>query len=210
MKVNLIALDDHFMQLEHLKDVFSQHKQLNLIESFTQIKDLQYQLPKLIDKVDVFLLDIYLADGNGLELAIYLKTHHPDKKVLLLSGIQNQFYVTKAKLAGIDGYVYKTIKTEMLLDYLLRIINHETIYMELPMRMDNTGKDKDFINNLNALRDDDIELIKDIAAGLSYQEIADKQFKSYRTIEGKVRALVSFFGAKNKTEMSNNAMKYLQ
>lgn len=210
MKINLVVLDDHFLHLELIRNVLGQHDNINMLKTYTNIIDLYNALPQLVNNIDIFLLDIYITDGNGLDLAIYIKNKYPNKKVVLLSGVQNIYYIGIAKQVGIDGYLYKTISTDILMQYLLRIMSQEIIFMECPTRLNQSDDERRFLTKLQSLSEDKIRLIQDIASGLTYQEIAEKHFKSARTIEGKVSALVVYFGSKNRTEMINTVMKYLQ
>lgn len=57
---------------------------------------------------DAVLLDIHLPDGNGFEVAAYLRAHHPNVAVLLTSiDFQSSFYAL-ADVSGARGFVPKS------------------------------------------------------------------------------------------------------
>ena len=64
---------------------------------------------------DLILLNLKLSDGTGLDLARWLKTHHPAAKVVLLSSNGSSEYRQAAYTSGADYLLVKESPPE---DYL--------------------------------------------------------------------------------------------
>lgn len=57
----------------------------------------------------IAIVDLRLPDGNGIDLAQSLKTHHPDCEVILLTGDASTESAAKAVRAGAFAYLVKPI-----------------------------------------------------------------------------------------------------
>ena len=58
--------------------------------------------------IDVVLLDLNLADCKGLQgLRIFME-RHPEARVIIFSGTQDEFVIRQARALGAQGYIRKT------------------------------------------------------------------------------------------------------
>lgn len=74
-------------------------------EVFTTVKDFNAALENEIP--DVVLLDIMLADGNGLDVLQRLKARFPSVAVIMLSALGKEIDKVKGLNAGADDYISK-------------------------------------------------------------------------------------------------------
>lgn len=70
---------------------------------------------------DIILADINMPFMNGIELASWIQEHHPEMKVLFLTGYDDFQYARQAIELKAAGYVLKYEKHEVLLGELKRI-----------------------------------------------------------------------------------------
>ena len=74
-------------------------------------------------KVDVVVLDIGLAEEDGLKLLEKLKAEHPDLRVIMLTGMGLvEDLLMEAQQKGADGYVSKVLPLDELLVAIHRIL----------------------------------------------------------------------------------------
>jgi DNA-binding NtrC family response regulator len=67
-------------------------------------------------EIDLVVLDIGLAEEDGLKLLTSLKTEHPDLRVVMLTGMGFvEDLLLEANQKGADGYVSKVLPLEELL-----------------------------------------------------------------------------------------------
>ena len=67
-------------------------------------------------EIDLVVLDIGLAEEDGLRLLTILKTEHPDLRVIMLTGMGFvEELLQEANQKGADGYVSKVLPLEELL-----------------------------------------------------------------------------------------------
>ena len=74
-------------------------------------------------KIDVVVLDIGLAEEDGLKLLERLKAERPDLRVIMLTGMGFvEDLLQEATQKGADGYVSKVLPLDELLDAIQRIL----------------------------------------------------------------------------------------
>ncbi len=74
-------------------------------------------------KVDVAVLDIGLADEDGLKLLEQLKALHPHLRVIMLTGMGFvEDLLQEAQQKGADGYVSKVLPLDELLTAIQKIL----------------------------------------------------------------------------------------
>lgn len=61
------------------------------------------------------LLDIRMANGNGLDTLVKLKLEHPQMCVILLSAYENPVFMKQARAKGASGYCIKGVDRDHLL-----------------------------------------------------------------------------------------------
>jgi DNA-binding NarL/FixJ family response regulator len=74
------------------------------------------------DDIDAVLLDLNLADCRGLQgLRLFLQAH-PEARVAVFSGTQDEFVVRQARAMGALGYVCKGAVTSKLQETLIALL----------------------------------------------------------------------------------------
>ena len=68
------------------------------------------------------LLDVYLPDGNGLELAARLAATDPGLPVVLITAQLNEGLRRRAAIAGAFGFMVKPLDSDQLLDEIHRAL----------------------------------------------------------------------------------------
>ena len=65
---------------------------------------------------DVILTDIEMPNGNGLEIASFVKKYHLDTKIVFLTGYRDFSYAQKAVEYGVEKYLLKPINPSKIKD----------------------------------------------------------------------------------------------
>jgi two-component system, NarL family, invasion response regulator UvrY len=136
---------------------------------------------------EIVLMDINMPEMDGYETCTWLKNNHPEVKVLALSMYDNENAIIRMFKAGAKGYILKDCEPRELEMALNALISKGFYYSELI-----TGKlihtildeDDDPVRKMNKLNDLEIIFLKHVCTELTYKEIAEKMFKSPRTIDG--------------------------
>lgn len=152
---------------------------------------------------EIILTDINMPQMDGIELIKTLKSSHPDIKIIVLSMLDNEKYVSQAFLEGCKGYLLKNVNEEELM-FALRVVARGENYLcvELVQRLIEKLTKNLFNQSEHAAEHIDlsmreIEVLHLVAEGYTNQEMAEKLFLSKRTIEGHRQMLIDKTRSKN-------------
>lgn len=70
---------------------------------------------------DVVVTDIQMPFMNGLQLAEWIRSRHPNTKIIILTGYDEFEYAQKAIKLQIDEYILKPFSAQELIDVLLKV-----------------------------------------------------------------------------------------
>jgi two-component system, OmpR family, response regulator len=83
------------------------------------------------EAIDLVVLDIGLAEEDGLQLLPQLKTKHPNIRVVILTGMGFvEDLLQEAQQQGADGYVSKVLPLDELLMAIQRILKPAKVFAE--------------------------------------------------------------------------------
>lgn len=71
--------------------------------------------------VDVVFTDIRMPDGDGLEVAEFVRKHYPETSVVIISGYADFAYASAAIRFGVEDYLTKPVQKEKLKEAMERI-----------------------------------------------------------------------------------------
>lgn len=137
---------------------------------------------------DLAIVDISLAESNGLELIKDIKTRHPRIPVLVLSTHDESLYAERALRAGARGYVMKQAPTSELMKAIREVLAGE-IYLSDAMRTRFVHKhlhSNDPVprqTDMDSLSDRELEVFDLIGNGYTTRRIAAKLRLSISTVE---------------------------
>lgn len=154
--------------------------------------------------VDLVLIDFRMPVKNGIEATKEIRASHPDLKMLLLSMYDDVEFVELAIENGANGYLSKdddaeeiqlAIRSAVETGYYL---NDRTSKMFIA-KMVHAGKIQPaFEENSSAIFSaNEMVILEMICNEMTTQEIADKLFKSRRTIESARTLMMNKVGARN-------------
>ncbi len=157
---------------------------------------------------DVVLLDVHLPGGGGAAVIEGVHAERPDATFLALSASDAAEDVVAVIRAGARGYVTKTIETAELLDAIARVHAGDAVFSPrlagfvldafagaLP-----PGADAD--PEMDQLTPREKEVLRHIARGLTYKEVAAKLHLSVKTIETHVSAVLRKLQLSNRNELT--------
>jgi len=146
---------------------------------------------------DLIIMDVCTLDNSsGLKSAAAIKKLHPNIKVIISTSMPDFTFIDKARRAGCESFWYKNGEnTDELKDIIVRTMNGESIYP------DSTP----IIKIGNATSDEftprELEVLKMIAEGKTYQEIADALYISIDTVRQHTKSIYSKTGLHSNTQL---------
>jgi len=155
---------------------------------------------------DVVLLDVHLPGGGGRTVIDTLRDDHLPTRYLALSVSDAPDDVIGVVRAGARGYVTKTIAAADLRDAIARVHAGEAVFSPrlAGFALDAfAGEDAVPVDpELDRLTSREREVLRLIARGYSYKEIAGRLYLSVKTIETHVSAVLRKLQLSNRHQLT--------
>ncbi|HKN99591.1 MAG TPA: response regulator transcription factor [Pseudonocardiaceae bacterium] len=154
-------------------------------------------------KPDVVLLDVHMPDGGGAEVLRRVRPELPDVVFLALSVSDAAEDVIAVIRAGARGYVTKTISSRELATAVTRVAAGDAVFSPrlagfvLDAFADRPGAAPISDPELDLLTPRERDVLRLLARGYAYKEIASELFISVKTVETHVSSVL------RKTQLSN-------
>ncbi len=197
MQVNIAITDDHELILKGFESLLVNEKEIHVVGKYSSAQDTLDNINK--DAPDVLLLDINLPDINGIDLCKILLKEYPTLKIIALSNFDETSFVKRILNNGAQGYLLKNTNTQELVNAISQVLKGE-IYLQsdIQKKLLNKSLGKTVSNSLIIkLTRREKEVLQGIYEELTTQEIAEKLFISFKTVETHRMNLMSKLGARN-------------
>ncbi|WP_458243292.1 response regulator [Streptomyces sp. MAI_2237] len=166
---------------------------------------------------DVLVLDLNLPLKPGVQVCKELVGHNPALRVLVLSASGEHADVLEAVKSGATGYLLKSASTEDLLDAVRRTAVGDPVftpglaglvlgeYRRLASEPGPApGTDEP---GAPQLTDRETEVLRLVAKGLSYKQIAERLVISHRTVQNHVQNTLGKLQLHNRVELVRYAIE---
>ena len=160
---------------------------------------------------DVVLLDVHMPGGGGVEVIGQVSKSRPQQRFLALSVSDDPKDVIAIVRAGARGYVTKTITGEELADAVARVRDDDAVFSprlagfvldafagEIPA--------EEVDPELDQLTPREREVLRLLARGYLYKEIALRLNISAKTVEAHVSSVLRKLQLSNRHELSRWAV----
>jgi len=147
---------------------------------------------------DVVLLDVHLPGGGGQDVVTAIKATHPQVRFLALSASDAPEDVIAVIRAGARGYVTNTISGAELVDAVRRVAAGDAVFsprlagfvLDAFATLAPAGGTQTFDPELDQLTPREREVLRLIARGYTYKEIARELYISGKTVESHVSSVL--------------------
>ncbi|AZN29671.1 response regulator transcription factor [Flaviflexus salsibiostraticola] len=162
-------------------------------------------------KPEVVLLDVHMpggSGGGGAEVVRACSDLYPDTKFLAISVSDAARDVVAVVRAGARGYVTKDVTGEKLADALRRVADGDAAFSArlagfvLDAFGAGSGDVADRDDELDRLTAREQEVMRLIARGMAYKEVASELFISIKTVETHVSAVLRKLQLSNRHELA--------
>ena len=154
---------------------------------------------------DVVLMDIRMPESNGIEGTKLIKEAFPEVKVLIVTTFQDTEYIVEAVQNGASGYLLKDSSPEAILDGIKVAMSGkvvmDTVISEALLTNTTVEKPASFDAEKWGLTPREVELIQQVAQGLSNKEIAQTLFLSEGTVKNNISTILSKLELRDRTQL---------
>ncbi|MER7573165.1 response regulator transcription factor [Streptomyces sp. NPDC126514] len=167
---------------------------------------------------DVLVLDLNLPVKPGVQVCKELVAHNPALRVLVLSASGEHADVLEAVKSGATGYLLKSSSTEELLDAVRRTAVGDPVFTPglaglvlgeyRRLASEPAPADRDTGRpGAPQLTDRETEVLRLVAKGLSYKQIAERLVISHRTVQNHVQNTLGKLHLHNRVELVRYAIE---
>lgn len=155
-----------------------------------------------MDKPDVVLMDINLGSMNGIECVERLKAEVPTMQILMLTVYEDTDQIFKALAAGASGYLLKRSSPTKLLQAIREVHAggspmSSSIARKVVASFQKSKQPGEKQSNLSPREE---MVLKCLAQGLTYKQIADQLEISIDTIRTYLRRVYEKLHVQSRTE----------
>lgn len=206
--IRVMIIDDHPVVRQGVRSVLANHADIQVVGEADSAATLFATIDSI--KPEVVLLDIRMPGQSGIEVTQRLKRDHPAIRVIILTTFDDDEYLFGALRAGAEGYLLKSASQESLADAIRQVGRGERLLSpHLVGKMMREFRDlaKDKVRLDSGLTDQELAVLRMIAAGATNKEIAEKLFWSEVTVKRKVQDILEKMGVANRAQAVAEAGK---
>ncbi len=161
----------------------------------------------------VVVLDLQIPGPNGVEVTAEVLRQDPSARVLILSASGEQADVLEAVKAGATGYLVKSASREELISAVRRVAQGDTVFTpglaglvlgEFRRIADGPEPEDD---GAPRLTERETEILKMVAKGMEYKQIAERLVISHRTVQNHVQNTLRKLQMHNRVELTRWAIQ---
>ncbi len=161
----------------------------------------------LVTRPDVVLLDVHLPDGSGADVVRACAEGAPESRFLALSVSDAAEDVISVIRAGARGYVTKSISGDELAAAIHRVAGGDVVFSPrlAGFVLDAFAGTPDVPSidaDLDRLTQREREVLRLIARGYAYKEVAKELFISIKTVETHVSSVLRKLQLSNRHELT--------
>jgi DNA-binding NarL/FixJ family response regulator len=208
MAISLAIADDHHLIINSIQTTVSYTGYIEVQTTYTTAEALIEGLKNTTP--DVLLLDYHLPDQNGAQVARYLTYHHPNLKIIVLTGFDKPGLAMEMLQCGCMGYLLKTSANARMIIEAIDSVYNGRIFLDSALRdkyAQAVQKDHSEDRPAMKLTNRELDVLRGIAAELSSQEIAEQLFISKRTVDNHRTSLMLKTGVKNTVGLIKLALE---
>ncbi|MFA8449283.1 MAG: response regulator [Bacteroidales bacterium] len=211
-KIKIVLVDDHQIVRDGIFALLMNVEDIDIIGEASNGDELFDILKKV--KPDVAIIDLSMPKMSGIEVTKKLKEIHADINVIIFSSYTDEESVINSIKAGAKGYLSKESFREDLVNAIRQVnLGNEFLGETIPKSIflnyikNDSKRNKYHNDKIQYLTKREIEILKHIAEGLTYKEIAARLFISFRTVETHKNNILQKLELNNNIEMVKFAIK---
>lgn len=153
----------------------------------------------------VVVLDLQIPAPSGVEVTAQVLAGEPSSRVLILSASGEQDDVLAAVKAGATGYLVKSASRDELLAAVRRVAAGDSVFtpgLAALVLGEFRRMSEPETPPGERLTDRETEILKMVAKGLSYKQIAERLVLSHRTVQNHVQNTLRKLQMHNRVELT--------
>lgn len=196
----VLIVDDRPVMRRGIRSILTEEPSIQVV---AEANSLFSAIEQITDRpIDVVLMDIGIPGGSPSVAAVRLRQRNPGLKVLFLLDRDHECHDAEIP-PGADGYLANSTPPQQLIEAVLRLWQGgqslDSSSLESLLKRYEAG-DRELIRLKLGLTDNEIALLKQVAAGATNKEIAAELYLSEITVIRRIERAVAKLGSANKAQ----------
>ena len=206
MKYSVLVVDDHPLMRKGIVQLLELEDNIDVVGEASNGTDAVAMAKE--SEPDLILLDLNMKGLSGLDTLKALRAEEVTSRVVILTVSDARQDVVALLKAGADGYLLKDTEPDMLLAQLADVMTGKQILSE-PLRpsLENIYELDHLQQKLESLTRREMQIMREIAKGLSNKQVASVLHISEGTVKVHVKSLLKKLEAQSRVEA---AVMYLE
>ena len=193
--IKVIIADDHKIVLEGLLSLIELHKEISIIGTATNGKEVLRLLED--HEIDVVVLDIEMPEMDGIEATKIIRKQYPDIKILILTMYNTIGFIRKIAETGAHGYILKNKGKEELITAIHKVhAGGEYFGEDVTKTLIASMKNENVVGEIK-LTKREIEVLKLIVDGKKTKEISEILIIAETTVNTHRKNIMQKLGINN-------------
>lgn len=209
--MRVLIVDDHILFREGLVGLLRTQPDLEVVGECGSVREAVDQA--MVTKPHVILMDFSLPDGTGVEATRSILAQLPETQVIFLTVHDDDERMIEAIRSGARGYLLKNLSVSKLLASLRALERGEAAISRTMMARvleefaQSTPSASSEPSPLIGLTSREIEVLQELADGITNQEIATRLFISENTVKNHIHNILEKLRISNRREAIDFARK---
>ncbi|MDD3459220.1 MAG: response regulator transcription factor [Weeksellaceae bacterium] len=188
-KIKIGLVDDHQLILDGIQKLLSTVEKYEIVFVVNRAREALDYMEK--NEVDLVITDVAMPDMNGAQFIKKVRQKNQKVKILVLS----MYRTDLVDETEINGYILKESSSETILKKVEKVLQRDTRLAQYNP-----------VDTQNSLSKREQEIVIEIGNGLSSEQIAEKLFLSYYTVETHKKNIFLKLNVKTTAELIKKAM----
>ena len=206
--IRILVVDDHPIVRQGLRSLLSAYSDLRIVAEAGSPQEAIKAAVRY--RPDVVLLDVRLPGATGVEVARQLQHDCPTANVILLTSFDDDEILRGALEVGVRGYLLKSVSDDMIVWSIRAVYRGERLIS--PEMMDRmlsqfSQMRASQIQAEVGLSEQDVEVLRRMAAGASNDEIGLELGWSKASVKRKVQHIFDQLGVTTRAQAAAEAVR---
>ena len=204
--MRILVADDHALLSESLRMMLEKNNE-------TEVVGVAYNGLQAVNlcseqKPDVALLDIRMPVMDGITAAKQIKSSCPETKVIMLTSLEDDKYISDCFNSGADGYLLKDTPPDKLLVLIRCVYWGYMVSSPLVLRsiLNGCTAVKERPQN-TVMKEEDLKIIQLVSEGRSNSEIAGIMCFAEGTVKNRITKIIEMAGVENRAQLVMYALR---
>jgi two-component system response regulator DegU len=202
LRIAITDDNEHFR--EALRDVLGYEPDFEIVAVWRNGAEVLREIDTV--RPDILLLDINMPLLNGVEATKILRARCPDVRIIILSMHDDEDYVLETLRSGADGYLVKDGSVDEIVQAIRevaagRAMVHPQVTQAVISQFHNGEEHQGAGDSWRSiLTDREMDVLREMAHGLSTDEIAEALGISPKTVKNHIHGILDKLGAADRTQ----------